>query len=526
MNAKEIFETHIGKEVDIERYTPILEEYYRAGKIIVIGPTGSGKTTISKLMFLNDAEKHRYRKLFYLLPTQSLVNAKYQDFKNFATLIPGRPKVSLLSAFSDEKDWFNPLIISTYDFYYLVRTFQIKYLGRSRQTAAPLGHTVYDELHTFEPSQIARLTALAEVYGNTIITTATLHPVLRKRIEEKLGVRTVYLEPFSAHDRVNHIEYVDTENKIDDIVELYKGHKKERNLVVLNTVGEALEAFKRITGEEDTTKILSEGIIGDAAFLTSATSVGARQKIEEIIEYGKIKTIVATQVAEVGLNYDPDLLITDAAPSDALIQRIGRIRTKGKVFVVKNVQNDGTKAYCGVYDMEVVERTFTEFQQENINDVLVSNSVAEAMLEKTYRPSISKIIEVFENKLLQAENSMKLLMKSMKDVSEPFRDNQRYVYFFDARNKDTASFNRLYRASFEVDRKNIKNKNFVYKYFFEKIYEDRDRVYFMTLAEFKKAVKNGETIFNREYGVGNFYKIIRSAPEQYVIILADNADIL
>jgi len=526
MSIEEILSAHLGVPVDVERYNNIINEYYKRGKVIVIGPTGSGKTTIPKLILLEDTKNGRFRKLFYLLPTQSLVNAKYMDFLDFSSRLPDKSKVSLLTAFSDEKDWFNPLIVSTYDFYYLIRTFQINYLGRTRQTGAPIGHVVYDELHTFAPSQLAKLTALAKAYGNTIITTATLHPLLRKRIEEELGARTVYLEPFSTHDRVKTIEYIETEEKIDTVIELYRRHKTCKNLIIMNTVSEAIQVFSEITGENNIDAILSQGIIGNAAFLTSATAIGTRQKIEQMIDAGELKTIVATQVAEVGLNYDPDLLITDAAPVDALIQRIGRIRSTGKVFVIKEVETLSNGKYCGIYDNELVNRAFEIIQNENINEILVSNEAAERMLEAVYRDKIGGIIEEFDTILKKAETDVHEVITGLKDVAVSFRDEQRYVYFFDAREDDTATFDRLYRGTFEWEKNKIANKNYIYSYFFDEIKSYRDSVYVTSISNFKHASKEGKSVFNYGYVIDNFYKILRTAPEQSVIIVGKPEDIL
>jgi CRISPR-associated endonuclease/helicase Cas3 len=63
--------------------------------------------------------------------------------------------------------------------------------------------------------------------------------------------------------------------------------------------------------------------------------------------------VVATQVVEVGLDISADLLLTEVAPVDALIQRAGRIaRWGGDGFVwVYNVEN------ASPYETELVEKT-------------------------------------------------------------------------------------------------------------------------------------------------------------------------
>jgi len=78
--------------------------------------------------------------------------------------------------------------------------------------------------------------------------------------------------------------------------------------------------------------------------------------------------IVATQVVEVGVEVNADVLITDAAPVDNLAQRAGRLCrdskcNKAEVYIIKP-KSEEDESYK-IYDKELVNTTLQE-----INDVM------------------------------------------------------------------------------------------------------------------------------------------------------------
>jgi len=67
--------------------------------------------------------------------------------------------------------------------------------------------------------------------------------------------------------------------------------------------------------------------------------------------------VVATQVVEVSLNIDLDVLFSDPAPLEALVQRFGRVNRKGRLALapvyVFSEPDDGQ----GIYDLRLVRGT-------------------------------------------------------------------------------------------------------------------------------------------------------------------------
>lgn len=128
--------------------------------------------------------------------------------------------------------------------------------------------------------------------------------------------------PRSGRRRSYALKEVDDENLVDRVLE--EAEAGGCIAVVLNTVNRAQEFYGR----------LRERCSGEIALFHSRFTVESRnQREQELIDrLGPDSTnrpqsmiVVATQVVESSLDVDFDLMFTDIAPMDLLIQRIGRV---------------------------------------------------------------------------------------------------------------------------------------------------------------------------------------------------------
>lgn len=96
-------------------------------------------------------------------------------------------------------------------------------------------------------------------------------------------------------------------------------------LVVVNSVGRAQEIYEQLKRDFDEAVLLLHGRLADADRAERTDQCLAVAGPGPSRDPAQRRVIVATQVAEQSFDIDADLLITDIAPIDLLLQRIGRL---------------------------------------------------------------------------------------------------------------------------------------------------------------------------------------------------------
>lgn len=116
-------------------------------------------------------------------------------------------------------------------------------------------------------------------------------------------------------------------------------------LVILNTVRRAQDVYRALRAS-GAPSILLHGRL--------ATSARAERTSQLVADLGKSGTrperliIVATQIAEQSFDVDADLLVTDVAPMDLLLQRIGRLHRHDRPDAVRGRHTKPRVIVCGV----------------------------------------------------------------------------------------------------------------------------------------------------------------------------------
>lgn len=347
------------------------------GNVALTAPTGSGKTEAAFLWLRNQIQLFGQGRVFYVLPFTASINAMYErlgnDFekKEKVGLLHGKlseylenlvekenPSISkekhqylTKKLKEDYKTIVTPIKVVT-PFQLLKNIFGLKGFEKGIFEWAG-GYFIFDEIHAYQPDIFAQIVVLLEfavrhLNVKVFIMTATLPRFLRAELQKAIGSYTdisaqesLYKE-FIRH-RVILREGLLTENTNEIQQDLDNGKKV---LVVCNTIEQAQQVYNKLFSSD---KVLLHGSFN--AF--------DRNKKEGRLKDEAVRLLVGTQAIEVSLDIDYDIIYTEVAPIDALIQRFGRVnrkRRKGICPCVVFKERNKTDRY--IYsNEEVIEKT-------------------------------------------------------------------------------------------------------------------------------------------------------------------------
>ena len=319
------------------------------GNIVLTAPTGSGKTEASLMWLHKQINENGQGRTFYILPFTASINAMFERLNEkmlgnneIVGVIHGKLSEYIESRFGEEKyskqneklklelkESFRalvpPLKVAT-PFQLLKSIFGLK--GFEKGIFEMSGsYFIFDEIHAYDPEVTAQIKVLIEFATQFLnvkvcLMTATLPTFLKKEFTDAIGDHseisadaTLY-QSFVRH-RIQVADGLLSDN-IDDIQQRLNAGDKV--LLVSNTVKQAQDIYNRL---EASKKVL----------LHSAFNGRDRNQKEAELMSDHVKLLVGTQAIEVSLNIDYDVIFTEPAPLDALLQRFGRVnrrRVNGK----------------------------------------------------------------------------------------------------------------------------------------------------------------------------------------------------
>ena len=324
-------------------------------------PTGDGKTETALL-----SPTDQTNKIIYTLPTVTTVESMRHRFENYF----GKENISyshhllFLSLFEegqlDEKIYheynLNKIIVTTIDRILLslmnCRHYPLLELSLNNS------YLIVDEIHSYTPwtlSLILNALEYIKKYHNAkiLVMSATLPDLIKEQLKSRINALPVLPEGkmedrYSKKKRVNVIfksnDYLIKKNDLEEYSSNYADEiknlvvkNKKKVLIVLNTVDRAkafYKLIKEVLEEKDTNVYLIH------SRFTQEDKKKKMDLIEKIKKDGNPCILISTQVVEVSLDIDFDVLYTEIAPFDSLIQRFGRINRAGTkqncdVFVFK-----------------------------------------------------------------------------------------------------------------------------------------------------------------------------------------------
>lgn len=191
---------------------------------------------------------------------------------------------------------------------------------------------IFDEVHAYEPRIAGLMLATARLVerwgGRCAFVSATLPAFLERLIREALPRigPTVVLSESDGTDReillrLRH-RIVSRRGTVADL-SVSEVRRSAATLIVCNHVRTAQETFERLEAQ------LASG--ANIMLLHGRFNRRDRVRKEEALTSGRPlpSVLIATQVVEVSLDIDFERLVTEPAPIDALVQRMGRVNRAG-----------------------------------------------------------------------------------------------------------------------------------------------------------------------------------------------------
>lgn len=329
------------------------------GDVLAIAPTGSGKTEASLLWAVNGG----VGKVLFLMPTKVTSNSLYERMRTYfdprdcGISHSGAGVYLALRKDEDEREestddklkmlrqykaFMAPVMVATVD-QLLTANFNMR--DWFFKELATLGASVvFDEIHAYAPFTLALISEsikrIRAMGGRVMVMSATMPQKLREHFQTLLGVKMPVVAEELMEKRKCSWEYRDAplESFDEEILEALSQGRKVA--VVVNTVDVAQELFLRW-------RSILEERLPDKKILCYHSRFIMRDRDEKeklLLEKDKegrpafVDLVVATQAIEVSLDISFDLMLSECAPLDSLIQRAGRCnrfgKSKGARFVV------------------------------------------------------------------------------------------------------------------------------------------------------------------------------------------------
>lgn len=397
------------------------------GSVLLTAPTGSGKTEAALLWAARQVTNSSSTpRLFYTLPYQASMNAMKLRLggtfgDNLVGLQHGRALLAYYRLLLDERnDDLSPQQAARHSRqarnmadlnYPPVRVFSpyqmLKGPYRLRgyeKLLSDYHHAlfVFDEIHAYEADRLAMILATIQYLrlnfqAQFIVMSATFPQIIKTPLQEALGIpaadelkadRSLFeSERFQRH----RLQLLDGDllSDLDGIADAARTGRSV--LVACNVVARAQMAFDVLEEE-----LAVDGI--EVKLLHGRFNMRDRSVLEKLIRdrvsatatNQKPLVLVATQAVEVSLDIDFDIIFTEPAPLEALVQRFGRVNRRGRkglapVYVFRGWDRQAQRK---VYDEMLVEKALEILERENgksINEQKISNWLDEIYHGETAR---------------------------------------------------------------------------------------------------------------------------------------------
>ncbi|MDE1191530.1 MAG: CRISPR-associated helicase Cas3' [Arachidicoccus sp.] len=417
-------------------YAHQLQSSKTVGNLLLTAPTGSGKTESAFMWLQNQLDHFGQGRVFYILPFTASINAMFERLKKEMSndkigMLHGKvsdylnnyfdnlqyavqaKKESIQSLKEKFKSIVTPVKVTT-PFQLLKYLFGLK--GYEQGIFEMAGsYLIFDEIHAYNPETFAQIKVLIEfavqyLQAQVMIMTATMPRFMQQELESALGSYSIIKADNDLYKSFRRHKIILREgllsNSLDEIRQQLKAGKKV--LVVCNTVKSSQAAFLylKIALKEDKAVLLHGSFTGKD-----------RIKKEKELVADTVKLLVGTQAIEVSLDIDYDMIYSEPAPIDALIQRFGRVnrrREKGICECVVFKEHNSEDEY--IYNLEIIEKTLAALERIVItNNGVIDEALLQTSIDEVYPDWDVEGKKKFDDQYYYLKEALQLLSPMFKN---------------------------------------------------------------------------------------------------------------
>jgi CRISPR-associated endonuclease/helicase Cas3 len=438
------------------------------GNATLIAPTGSGKTEASMLWAARTAASEPGKPvIFYVLPYQASINAMQARLESYL----GESKVALQHSRAVQAI-YRQLLSRNYEPslaahvarkakslarlhakpvrvltpYQLLRgAYQLKG-HEALWTDASKSLMIFDEIHAYDPVRLGMILATVrhlsfELGVRCLIMSATL-PDRLLHILRSLRPNSSHLSATAetfAQFRRHQVQLLDFDLLDPAVLDRVQNDAWDGKavLVVATTVARAQQIYRQLRTQLcDRVSLLHGRFNAEDRFdKEKKLTLQRGPKGEAPV------VLVATQVVEVSLDVDFDVLYSDPAPLEALVQRFGRVNRRRRVplrdvFVMRRIP-EGEPVYRTSIVLAALD------QLEKVDGLPLDESIVQEMLNAIYDGPIGNVWDV------EVQKNIADFQRNVLDSLLPFRSSDELASQFDDLFDGFEVLPKMFEAEFE-----------------------------------------------------------------------------